>query len=63
MSFSVVIELASLIGYLVVLLGGKQKRDAGWKMISGLLFVAGAASCASMAIVVRAVLVGTTKVV
>lgn len=54
MSFAVVIELAVLIGYAVVLLGGKQKRDQGWKMISGLLMVAGAVSCASMAIVVRA---------
>ncbi|KKY14366.1 hypothetical protein UCDDS831_g08242 [Diplodia seriata] len=51
MSFAVVIELAVLIGYAVVLLGGKQKRDQGWKMISSLLMVAGATSCASMAIV------------
>lgn len=61
MSFAVVIELAALIGYAVVLLGGKQKRDVGWKMISGLLIVGGAVSCVAMAIVVRAVFVGTTQ--
>ncbi|KAF2839997.1 hypothetical protein M501DRAFT_1015083 [Patellaria atrata CBS 101060] len=51
MSFAVVIEFASLISYAVVLLGGKQKRDNGWKMVCGLLVVAGLVQCVSMAVV------------
>lgn len=37
MSVAVVLELAGLVGFAIVLLGGKQKRDAGWKMITIIL--------------------------
>lgn len=51
MSFAVIIQLAALIGYGVVIVGGKQKRDKGWKMVSGLMIVAGVVQCAAMSIV------------
>lgn len=54
MSFSVIVELALLVAYAVVILGGKQKRDQGWKIVCSLLAVAAAAQCASMAVVVSA---------
>lgn len=52
MSFAAVIELATLVAYVVVLAGGKQKREIGWRVLSFLLIIVGALQCASMAIVV-----------
>ena len=52
MSFAAVLELATLVAYLVVLIGGKQKRETGWKVLAFLLVVVGVLQCASMAIVV-----------
>jgi len=51
MSFTAVIELAVLVAYMVVILGGRQKRENGWKLLSFLLMVVGVLQCASMAIV------------
>lgn len=52
MSFAVVIEGMTLIAYLVILGGGKQKRESGWKILSTLLLVAGVVQCAGMALMV-----------
>lgn len=52
MSFAVLIELATLMAYAVIILGGKQKRDIGWKIVCGLLAVGALVQCAGMAIVV-----------
>lgn len=52
MSFAVIVECATLIAYAVVILGGKQKRDQGWKIVCTLLTVSGLVQCAVMAIVV-----------
>lgn len=52
MSFAVVVELATLVAYVVVLTGGKQGRDRGWRVVGGLLFLVAAVQCAAMAIVV-----------
>lgn len=52
MSFAAVLELATCIAYLVVIAGGKQKREAGWRVLSFLLLLVGVVQCASMAIVV-----------
>ena len=41
-----------MIAYAVVLLGGKQKRDQGWRIVCGLLVVGVAAQVAGMGIVV-----------
>lgn len=53
MSFAVIIELATLTSYAVIILGGKQKRDFGWKVVCGLLAIGAIVQCAGMAIVVR----------
>jgi len=51
MSLTVVVELASLVAFAVVLLGGREKREGGWKMVTGLLGVVVLLQCAAMAIV------------
>jgi len=51
MSFAAVLELVTLVAYLVVILGGKQKRETGWKVLVFLLMVIGVVQCASMSIV------------
>jgi len=52
MSFAAVLELATLVAFVVVLVGGKQKREGGWKVLAFLLGVVGLLQCACMAIVV-----------
>jgi len=52
MSFAVLIELATLMAYAVIILGGKQNREMGWKIVCSLLAVGALVQCASMAIVV-----------
>ena len=56
MNFTVILELATLIAFAVIVLGGKQKRDQGWKIICGLLGLSIVVQCASMATVVRKLL-------
>ncbi|MCJ1274011.1 hypothetical protein MMC21_001805 [Puttea exsequens] len=51
MSFAIVVEGMTLITYIVILVGGKQKREQGWKILSGLHFVVGLLQMASMAII------------
>jgi len=51
MSFAVVLEFATLVAYLVILIGGRQRRETGWKVLSFLLVIVGVFQCASMAIV------------
>ncbi|KAI9853900.1 MAG: hypothetical protein M1824_000825 [Vezdaea acicularis] len=50
-SFTVVLEGMILVTFITLLVGGKQKRDEGWKVLSSLLFLAGLAQCAGMALV------------
>ena len=52
MSFAVVMEGMTLIAFLVVIAGGKQKRDSGWKVVSWLLVLVALIQCAAMALVV-----------
>lgn len=52
MSFAAVLELVTLVSYLMVILGGKQKRETGWKVLTFLLMLVGIIQCAAMAIVV-----------
>jgi hypothetical protein len=53
MSFTAVIELASLVAFAVILLGGRDIRESGWKIVSSLLAVVAISQLASMAVVVR----------
>lgn len=54
MNFAVVLELASLVGFAVVILGGRGKREAGWQILSGVIGLVAAAQMIAMALVVCA---------
>ena len=56
MSFAVVVELAGGIAFGVVLLGGRQKREVGWKVLGWLLGVAAVTQIIAMAVVVSTIL-------
>lgn len=56
MNFSVVLELATLVAFAVVLLGGRGNREGGWKMCAGLLAVVVVCQVGAMGIVVSAAL-------
>ncbi|KAI0006536.1 hypothetical protein F4779DRAFT_644123 [Xylariaceae sp. FL0662B] len=50
-SFATIVELATLITFLVVIAGGKYKRETGWKLIGGFLLADAVVEFASMGIV------------
>lgn len=52
MSFAIVIEGMNLIVYIIILAGGKQKRESGWKFLAGLHMIVAALQVAAMAIIV-----------
>ncbi|TVY33890.1 hypothetical protein LSUB1_G006128 [Lachnellula subtilissima] len=51
MSFAAVFELVIIVAYCVVIVGGKQKREIGWKVLASMLMLVGIVQCAAMAIV------------
>jgi hypothetical protein len=53
MSFAVLLELATLVAYIIVILGGQQLRQYGWKVVVSLLAAIVLVQCSSMAIIVR----------
>jgi hypothetical protein len=55
MSFATIVELATAVSFLVVMAGGKYKREEGWKLIGGLLLADAAVEFAGMGIVVSAI--------
>lgn len=61
MSFATVVELATAISFLVVMLGGKYKREEGWFVIAGLLIADAAIEFAGMGIVVSATAVSLER--
>ena len=52
MSAAAVFELVTLITFFMLITGGKQKRERGWRLLSFLLVLVGILQCASMAVVV-----------
>ena len=52
MSFAAVLEMVTIIAYVTIIGGGKQKRETGWKVLAFMLVLVGVVQCASMAIVV-----------
>lgn len=52
MSFAVVMEGMTLITFVIVIAGGKQKRESGWKILTGLLVFVASIQCTAMALVV-----------
>jgi len=55
MNFSIIIELAALVAYIVILMGGRGTREVGWKILSPLLVVVAASQLVAMTLVVRIV--------
>jgi len=55
MSLGVVFEGMTLVAFLVLLFGGKQKREAGWGVLALLICVAATVQCAAMSLVVRVI--------
>jgi len=51
MSIAALLELVTIVAYGVILVGGKQKRQNGWKVLVFLLSVAGLAQVAATAVV------------
>jgi hypothetical protein len=51
MNIAAVLELATLIAYLVIIIGGRQKREYGWKVLVGLLTLIGIIQCFAMSTV------------
>ena len=52
MSFAVVMEGMTLIAFLVMIVGGKQKREQGWKVLSGLIAFVGVILAVGMGLIV-----------
>jgi hypothetical protein len=52
MNAAAVVELVAIVTYIVILAGGRQKRERGWKLMAALLVVIGLAQCVAMALVV-----------
>ncbi|KAI1812925.1 hypothetical protein GGS20DRAFT_511828 [Poronia punctata] len=51
LSFATIVELATLVTFIVVMAGGKYKREGGWKLIGGFLLADAVVEFASMGIV------------
>lgn len=51
MSFAVVLEAITLVTYITIIAGGRQKRESGWKVLSFLLLLTGVVQCAGVAII------------
>lgn len=52
MNFTVFFEVAVLVAYVVILVGGRGTREVGWKILSPLLIVVAAAQLIAMTLVV-----------
>lgn len=52
MNVGAVMEFVTVIAFVVILMGGKQKREGGWRILSFLLVIVAVLQCAGMAIVV-----------
>ncbi|KAK3070898.1 hypothetical protein LTR53_009643 [Teratosphaeriaceae sp. CCFEE 6253] len=51
MNFSIVIELACVVAYIVILVGGRSSREAGWQVLASLLGLVAAGQMIAMALV------------
>lgn len=52
MSLAAVAELASMVGFLVIVAGGRLKRESGWRVLAALLSVVAVVQFAAVGIVV-----------
>lgn len=51
LNLGAVLELATIIGFLVIMIGGKQSRESGWRILSFSLVMVAVVQCAGMSIV------------
>jgi len=51
MAFALVLEGMNMVAFIVILAGGRAKRENGWKMISLLLLVNVAVQCVAVSLV------------
>ncbi|KAM0693078.1 hypothetical protein Q7P36_007635 [Cladosporium allicinum] len=51
MNFSIIFEVAVLVAYLVILVGGRGTREVGWKILAPLLLVVSGAQLVAMTLV------------
>lgn len=56
MNFAMVLELVAIVGLVVILAGGKQRRQSGWKVLGVLVGAVGVVLFAGMAIVVSTII-------
>ncbi len=52
MNFSLMVELACVVAYITILVGGRSVRENGWKILGGLLAVVGLSEMVAMVLVV-----------
>lgn len=52
MSFGVVLEGMTLAAFIILLAGGKQKREQGWPVMASLVGLAAAVQAIAMALMV-----------
>src|SRR5450432_1505772 len=52
MNFAAVLEFAIVVVYVIMILGEKQKRRRGWKLLTAMLVWTATIQCAAMALVV-----------
>lgn len=52
MNLAAVVELVCLVGFVVILWGGKARREAGWRVMGGLMGVVAGLQVASVVVVV-----------
>ena len=52
MSFGIVMEGMTVIAYIVIMAGGKQKRESGWKVLAALHVIVGVLLGAALSIIV-----------
>jgi formate hydrogenlyase subunit 3/multisubunit Na+/H+ antiporter MnhD subunit len=48
-------ELVTIVAYVVVIAGGKRRRENGWRVVAFLCGLVGLLLCASVAIVVSSI--------
>lgn len=53
MNFTLVLELATVVAYLTIMVGGRSSREAGWKVLASMLGIVTMSQLIAMALVVR----------
>jgi hypothetical protein len=52
MSLAAVMDLVTIVGFLVIVAGGKEKREMGWRLLCGMLGVVAALQFGAVAVAV-----------